>query len=173
MATIYYTASSLDGFIAGPGHSLEWLLRRDIDPGGPQSFAAFTGGVGAAVMGANTYQWILDHGDEPWSPELPSWVMTHRAFAAPEADIRFSTAPPAEVHAAAVDAAGGRDIWLVGGGELVGQFHDAGFLDEVHVQYAPATLGSGAPLLPRRIDLDLVDLDRNRDFACGRYRVRR
>ena len=80
MATIYYSASSLDGFIAGPGHSLEWLLSRDIDPGGPQSFAAFTAGVGAGIMGANTYQWILDHGDEPWAPELPSWVMTHRAL---------------------------------------------------------------------------------------------
>lgn len=174
MATIYYTASSLDGFIAGPGHSLQWLLSRDIDPAGPQSFAEFSARVGAAVMGANTYQWILDHSDEPWSPDLPSWVMTHRVFPAPEADsIRFTHASVAEVNSAAVRAAAGRDVWLVGGGELVGQFHDAGLLDEVHLQYAPATLGSGSPLLPRRIDLDLVELDRNRDFACGRYRVQR
>nr|MBP7661734.1 dihydrofolate reductase family protein [Burkholderiaceae bacterium] len=42
-------------------------------------------------------------------------------------------------------------IWLVGGGELVGQFHDAGLLDEIIVQVASVTLGAGRPLLPRRI----------------------
>jgi dihydrofolate reductase len=68
-------------------------------------------------------------------------------------------------------AAAGRDLWLVGGGELVGQFADHGLLDEVWVQYAPVTLGSGAPLLPRRLDLQLVDVARNRAFMCGRYEV--
>jgi len=45
----------------------------------------------------------------------------------------------------------GANLWLVGGGELVGQFHDAGLLDEVILGMTPVTLGSGAPLLPRRI----------------------
>jgi len=173
MATIYYTACSLDGYIAGPGHSLDWLLTRDHDPEGPDSFTAFIGGVGALVMGANTYQWVLDHQDGPWPYREPAWVMTHRTFAASDGDVRFSRADVAAVHAEATSAAAGRDVWLVGGGELVGQFHDAGLLDELHVQYAPATLGAGMPLLPRRIDLDLVSLVRNRDFACARYAVRR
>jgi dihydrofolate reductase len=64
-------------------------------------------------------------------------------------------------------------VWLVGGGELVGQFHDAGLLDEVILSVAPVTLGAGAPLLPRRIDLELLEVARNRDFACTRHRVRR
>jgi dihydrofolate reductase len=173
VATIYFTASSLDGFIAGPGHSLDWLLSRDHDAQGPDSHAQFMAGVGALVMGANTYQWLLDHLDGPWPYEIPAWVMTHRAFDSPPGDVRFSSAPVPQVHAEAVAAADGRDVWLVGGGDLVGQFHDAGLLDELHVQFAPATLGAGFPLLPRRIDLDLVSLARNRDFACGRYVVRR
>jgi dihydrofolate reductase len=51
------------------------------------------------------------------------------------------------------DAAAGKNVWLVGGGELVGQFHDHGLLDEIVVQVAPVTLGGagGAPLLPRTI----------------------
>jgi dihydrofolate reductase len=70
-----------------------------------------------------------------------------------------------------VAAAGERNVWVVGGGDLAGQFHDHGLLDEVWVQYAPVTLGAGAPLLPRRAELELVEVDRNRDFGCLRYRV--
>jgi dihydrofolate reductase len=173
MATIYFTACSLDGFIAGPGHDLDWLLSRENDPEGPDSYGDFIGGVGAVVMGANTYQWVLEHIDGPWPYEVPTWVMTHRTFSDPPGDVRFTDAPVAAVHGWALEAAAGRDVWLVGGGELVGQFHDAGRLDELRVQYAPATLGAGMPLLPRRIDLDLTALARNGDFACARYSVRR
>ncbi|HEV2711854.1 MAG TPA: dihydrofolate reductase family protein [Gaiellaceae bacterium] len=70
-----------------------------------------------------------------------------------------------------VAAAGGKNLWIVGGGDLAGQFADAGLLDEVIVYIAPVTLGSGAPLLPRRVELRLEELGRNRDFACARYAV--
>lgn len=43
------------------------------------------------------------------------------------------------------------DVWLVGGGDLVGQFHEADLLDEIILGMTPVTLGRGAPLLPRRI----------------------
>jgi len=43
------------------------------------------------------------------------------------------------------------DVWIIGGGDLVGQFYDAGLLDRVMVNVCPITLGPGAPLLPRRI----------------------
>ena len=62
-------------------------------------------------------------------------------------------------------------VWVVGGGDLAGQFADAGLLDELWVQYAPVTLGAGAPLLPRHVELRLEDVVRNRDFACARYTV--
>ncbi len=68
-------------------------------------------------------------------------------------------------------AAGDRNIWVVGGGDLAGQFADAGLLDEVIVTIAPVTLGGGAPLLPRRLELRLDELDRNGDFACARFAV--
>ncbi len=68
-------------------------------------------------------------------------------------------------------AADGKDLWVVGGGDLVGQFADAGLLDEVIVYIAPVTLGGGAPLLPRKLDLRLEELAQNRAFACARYSV--
>jgi dihydrofolate reductase len=171
MATHYYTASSVDGFIAGPDNSLAWLLSRDIDPAGPQHYETFIKGVGALCMGATTYQWILDNDPGSWAYTQPCWVFTHRQFPQTDHDVRFTSAPVPEVHAAMVEAAAGKDVWVVGGGELVGQFHDHGLLDEVWVQYAPVALGSGAPLLPRHVELELVEVDRNRDFACAHYRV--
>ena len=50
-----------------------------------------------------------------------------------------------------VATAAGKNVWLVGGGELVGQFYDRGLLDEIILGMAPVFLGAGAPLLPRRI----------------------
>jgi dihydrofolate reductase len=74
------------------------------------------------------------------------------------------------------DAAAGRDVWLVGGGDLVGQFADAGLLDEVRVSVAPVTLVSGRPLLPRRLESDRLRLESVRQagqFAELVYAVRR
>ena len=171
MTTTYYTGCSLDGFIADPDSSLSWLVTRDIDREGPMSYNAFIADVGAMAMGATTYQWILDNDPGPWSYQIPCWVFTHREFTQAEGDVRFTTDDVAAVHEQMTAAAGGRNIWLVGGGDLVGQFHDAGLLDEIWVQYAPVTLGGGAPFLPRRVELKVLEVARNRDFLCGKYAV--
>ena len=70
-----------------------------------------------------------------------------------------------------VAAAAGRNVWIVGGGDLAGQFADAGLLDEILVMIAPVALAGGAPLLPRRLELRLEELGQNGDFACARYAV--
>ncbi|WP_374458100.1 dihydrofolate reductase family protein [Nocardioides sp.] len=170
MATIYYTGCSLDGFIATPEHSLDWLTSRDIDNDGPLAYPAFRERLGACVMGATTWQWILDHDDDPWGP-LPTWVLTHRTFPEAPDSVRFDRDDIPRIHAEMTEAADGKDLWVVGGGELVGQFHDAGLLDEVWIQYAPCTLGAGAPVLPRAVELRLEEVARNRDFACLRHTV--
>ncbi len=71
-------------------------------------------------------------------------MFTHRELELPTgADVRLTQADVSTVHAEMVQAAAGKDLWVVGGGDLAGQFADAGLLDEVWVQYAPVTLGSG------------------------------
>ena len=171
--TVYYTATSLDGFIATTDHSLDWLVSRETDAQGPMGYDGFIAGIGAMAMGATTYAWVREH--EPgWMPERPAWVFTHRQPSPlPGEDLRFTAGDVAGEHAAMVAAADGRDVWVVGGGELAGQFADAGLLDEVVVSIAPVTLGAGAPLLPRRLELEVRELTRNGEFACVRYAVRR
>jgi dihydrofolate reductase len=68
-------------------------------------------------------------------------------------------------------AASGKNVWIVGGGDLVGQFAEAGLLDEVIVYVAPVTLGGGMPLLARRVELRLEETGRNGDFIAARYTV--
>jgi dihydrofolate reductase len=175
--TQYYTATSLDGFIADEQHSLDWLFTRQQDRAGPLNYAAFIAEVGALAMGSTTYEWILDHdrrGSEEWRwpYEQPTWVFTHRRLqAVRDAPVEFTSDDVTAVHARMVEAAAGRNVWIVGGGDLAGQFADAGLLDEVIVYLAPVLLGAGAPLLPRRLELRLEELARNEDFACARYAV--
>jgi dihydrofolate reductase len=177
--TQYYTATTLDGFIADQDNSLDWLFTRARDEDGPGNYADFIAQVGALAMGSTTYEWILDHefkGKDPaewkWPYEIPSWVFTHRELpVVPDAAIEFVSGDAAPVHEKMVEAADDRNIWIVGGGDLVGQFADAGLLDEVLVGIAPVTLGAGAPLLPRRVELRLEELGRNGDFASARYSV--
>jgi dihydrofolate reductase len=159
MKTQYYTASSLDGFIADRQHSLDWLTQFHGRPGPIDGFPAFLRDVGAIAMGSSTYEWILRHHvfrdparPQPWPNEQPTWVFTSRTLpTAPGAEIRFARGDVGLVHAQMVAEARGKNIWLVGGGDLVGQFYDHRLLDEIIVNVAPITLGGGAPLLPRTI----------------------
>jgi dihydrofolate reductase len=110
-------------------------------------------------MGSSTYEWILKHmihaeadHPQPWPYTQPTWVFTTRVLPTVEgADVRFARGDVAPVHAEMATAAAGKNIWIVGGGDLVGQFYDRGLLDELIVTIASVTLGAGKPLLPRRI----------------------
>jgi dihydrofolate reductase len=179
--TIYYTATSLDGFIADPDNSLDWLFQ--VDQGGVDHFAEFMPGVGAFAMGSTTYEWIVAHEqllDNPdrWQASYgmtPGWVFTHRDLPAiAGANLTFVQGDVRPVHQAMLAVAGDRNIWLIGGGELVGAFADAGLLDEIVVCVTPVTLGAGAPLLPRRIlseRLRLTGMEQGGQIAYLTYAV--
>jgi dihydrofolate reductase len=177
--TQYYTATTLDGFIADPDNSLDWLFTRNREVDGPQNYGDFIAGVGAMAMGSTTYEWILDHelrdkdpGEWKWPYDVPCWVFTHRQLqVVPDSPVEFTSGAVQAVHEEMLRAAAGRNVWIVGGGDLAGQFADAGLLDEIIVSIAPVTLGGGAPLLPRRLELRLDELGRNGDFASARFSV--
>jgi dihydrofolate reductase len=177
--TQYYTATTLDGFIADPDNSLDWLFIRNRQSDGALNYDDFIAGVGAMAMGSTTYEWLLDHefsgkpqGEWRWPYDIPCWVFTHRQLPVfPESKVEFTSADVATLHREMVGAADGHNVWIVGGGDLAGQFADAGLLDEVIVSIAPVTLGAGAPLLPRRVELQLEELGRNGDFVAARFSV--
>ncbi|WP_155375375.1 dihydrofolate reductase family protein [Catellatospora vulcania] len=165
--TQYYTATSADGFIADQENSLDWLFV--VDRSGPDRFKQFFTGVGAMCMGATTYEWVLDHDQlldhpEKWRAyygDTPCWVFSHRDLPRiPGANLHFVSGDVGPVHDAMLAAAGAANVWLVGGGELVGRFADQGRLDEIIMGVTPVFLGGGAPLLPRRLLSSQVRLAR-------------
>ena len=171
MTTVYYTASSLDGYIVDENGSLEWLMSRDITQDGPFAIDPFMAEVGALVMGADTYEWIVKNQPGDWMYPQPSWVVTHRPeVVAAGHTVQTFAGDVAELHPVLVEAAAGRNVWVVGGGDVAGQFVTAGLIDEVIVSYAPCTLGAGSPVLPLRSEWALVDSAVNGDFVCAHWR---
>jgi dihydrofolate reductase len=148
--TQYYVASTIDGFIADENDRLDWLLQFGFDAF-RESYDNFLAEVGALVMGATTYEFILGEDPDRWDyGDRPTWVLTHRdlprisggniTFAA-EQDV-------AGLHEQLLAGAAGKNVWIVGGGDVAAQFADRGLIDELVVTIMPILLGSGKPLLP-------------------------
>lgn len=183
MKTQYYTATSLDGFVATEDDSLDWLF--PLGDLNASSYPEFIAGVGALAMGASTYEWMLRHAERvaaeagaPWPCTQPAWVFTHRELPRIDgAQLHFVHGDVRAVHAQMHARAGGRNLWIVGGGDLAGQFHDAGLLDELIVQVGSVTLGRGKPLFPRRLPSSTLRLQSVRQLGTGmvelRYHVHR
>ncbi|KUI07253.1 deaminase [Mycobacterium lehmannii] len=171
MATVYYTASSLDGFIVDEHESLDWLTSRDIDRNGPFHYDEFIATIGAVVMGSATYEWIVRNHPGDWMYEQPSWVLTRRSHIVERGhDVHTFAGNVADLHPKLLAAAADRDVWVVGGGDAARQFVEADLIDEMIVSYAPCSLGAGSPVLPIRSEWELVEAAVNRDFVCARWR---
>lgn len=180
---IYNTATSFNGYIADESDSLDWLFAVDED--GLEAQSVFLDDIGVLVEGSTTYEWVLREMnllDEPhkWQEFYgvrPTFVFTSRELARPAgADVRFVHGSISDALPAIREAAGDKDIWVVGGGDLAGQFLDANELDEIAIAIAPVALASGAPLLPRRLEsqrLTLTSVDKQGQFARLIYTVAR
>lgn len=178
---VYYTAATLNGFLADEEHSLDWLFAVE-DTGGPD-MADFMNGVGVFVEGSSTYEWVLQAENLLAEPQRwqqfygsrPTYVFSSRPLPIPEgADVRFVNGDVAAVLGDLRAVAGSRNVWVVGGGDLAGQFLDCGALDELVITFAPATLAAGAPLLPRNVGADRLKLQsasQQGQFAVLSYAV--
>lgn len=178
MKTQYFTATSLDGFIATEDDSLDWLF--PLGDLNNSSYPEFIADVGALTMGSSTYEWMVRNSEivaattgSAWPYTQPTWVFSSRKLSPlAGADIRFVKGDVQPVHAEMRAAAGDKNIWVVGGGDFAGQFHDAGLLDELILQIGSATLGKGKPLFPRRVLSPVLSLTTVRQMGAGMIELR-
>ncbi len=178
---IYNTASSLNGYIADENNSLNWLF--EIDSPEMPDHNKFLENIGVLISGSTTYEWVLENEDLLQHPEKwpqfygkkPYYVFTSRELLVPDgADVRFVNGSVQDHFQEIQTNSNNNDIWIVGGGDLAGQFFDAGLLDEIQISFTPASLEHGAPLLPRKIsskNLSLQSVNRYGEFAHLIYSV--
>ena len=186
--TQYYCATSLDGYIAEADDSLAWLLEYEgsfegagAEPGpmsGGGAYERFYEGVGALISGSTTYEFILDHLDQdsdwPYKGK-PYWVLSSRDQRVPDAeevDVRVADAGVAELYDEIMIAAGERNLWIVGGGDVASQFADERLLDEILVTVVPVILGAGKPLFDHRLPGGPMQLLGTRAFDTGMVELR-
>jgi dihydrofolate reductase len=186
--TQYYCAATLDGYIAEADDTLGWLMGYEgsyegegAEPGPMSdggSYEDFYDGVGALVSGSTTYEFVLDHISDPteWPYKgKPYWVLSSREPRVLEGDgidVRLAGGDVASLYDELMAAAGERNLWVVGGGNVASQFAAAGLLDEVLVTVVPVVLGAGKPLFDERLPGGPMRLLGTRTFATGMVELR-
>jgi len=177
----YYCAATLDGFIADTDDGIDWLTGYEGEYAGGEGrpldgpYDEFYAEVGALVMGSATYEYVLDHGGGWPYAGKPTWVLSSRDLPRPDADddgLRIVAAAVPDLLDELRAAAGERNIWVVGGGNVASQFADAGALDELLITVVPVVLGEGKPLFDRALPGRALQLTGTRAYANGMVELR-
>jgi dihydrofolate reductase len=167
---------SLDGFIAGPGDAMDWVFDFTASDEFPEIAAA----TGAMLIGRRTHEVGKrmaaenpGRADYPFSG--PVFVLTHEPPDPPDPWVTFLTGDIGEAVATALDAAGGKNLEILGA-DVAAQCLQRGLVDEILVYVLPVLLGDGirfsSPGLPR-IDLEPLDSTRSGAVTILRFRPSR
>lgn len=143
---VLYIASSLDGYIARSDGGISWLDDFPLDEE-DYGYGALLERTGALVMGANTYRQVLGFGEWPYRG-LAVYVMTHgKLTVSPDARVEAYDGKPKPL-VERIQAETGKDVWLVGGAQVIRAFLEADLIDEYIISVIPVMLGDGIPLFP-------------------------
>jgi len=173
---VYEVATSLDGFIAGPGDEMGWI--RDLAP--QEDAAKVAAATGAMLVGRRTWD-VGDRmeADEPGSTDYPftgpMFLLTHRPLEGADPGVTILGGDIGEAVATALDAAGGKNLEILGA-DVASQALRRGLVDEILVYLLPVVLGDGIPFSPAgsvRVDLDPIGSKRSGAATILRFRVRR
>lgn len=142
---VLYIASSLDGYIATQDDSLEWLFQVAGQEEADEVIAAFDDTTDTVIMGRRTFDWVIDEmkGQNPY-PTKETYVYTHQNRESKDKIIYTQMEP--EKLIAELRRQPGKDIWLVGGSEIIRDFLEAHLVDKIILSVAPVLLGKGIPL---------------------------
>ncbi|SOD94753.1 dihydrofolate reductase family protein [Spirosoma fluviale] len=142
---ILYIATSLDGYIARADGRVDWLESVPNPDQLDYGYADFLATIDTTLMGNATYQTILGFGGDFPYPDKTNYVFSRQRGQADTAFIRYVEEDPA-TFTAHLKNQPGKDIWLVGGGQLNTVLLNAGLIDQFIITLAPVSLGAGIPL---------------------------
>lgn len=170
---VLFIAASLDGYIATKDESLEWLF--NVEGEGDNGYSAFYETIDTVVMGKKTYDWIIKHetGEFPYK-NRECYVFTRSPIENNE-NVKFLNGDIISF-TNKLKSQEGKNIWLVGGGELLQSFIKDGLVDELIVTVAPTIIGKGIPLFKEgdyQLDLSLIGTKKFNQFVELHYGVER
>jgi dihydrofolate reductase len=168
---VYYVAASVDGYLAPPDGSLDWLSPFESS-GEDYGFADFYESVDSVFVGSRTYEQALDFPQWPYAGKR-TWVFSQRDLREADSMVTVTTGTPEQVAAEAASLRF-RRAWLVGGGALAESFESAGLITEYIVSVLPVVLGAGIGLFGAAGGMETLELLDSRRFPDGvvqnRYR---
>lgn len=138
---VYFVTSSLDGFIARPNGAIDWLIQAEGDE--DFGFSRFLESIDTVIQGRHTYEHVLSFGPYPYANQK-NYVFSRKLLQCQHAEI---VRQPVADFVRWLRIQPGKDIWLVGGGQLAAAFLEAGVIDELKVFIQPILLGEGIPLV--------------------------
>lgn len=155
---------SVDGFIADKDGGVSWLDPfNDVDFG----YKKFIDSIGSLIMGAKTYEQVLSFGDWPYKNKK-SYVLTHRSLQTPLGeDIEFVDGDVESITRKAKDAAGDKNVWLVGGASVVASFLNKQAIDEMMIFIIPTLLNEGIPLFQGATEKSSLKLLNTESYSNG------
>ena len=159
----YNVAASLDGYVAGPNGSFDWI------PDDPSvDFAGIFARIDTVLLGRKSYEVAKAMGGEPaWSPGTRVFVFSSSLSAEAHPDVTLVRDHAVERVRALREEPGSGEIWLFGGGELFRTLLAGGQVDRVEVTIVPVLLGSGTPLLAPHAPQTRLALVDSRVYPSG------
>ena len=152
---------SLDGYIARPDGAVDFLfMPKDY------SMANFFASIDTAIMGRKTYDVSKAMGGGGFGGNIKSYVLSRTLPPGEREGLTFVNESPAAL-IERIRRHKGKDIWLMGGGELASDFLKADLVDELYLGVVPVLLGEGIPLFPSGFPQRNFALIENKTFSKG------
>jgi len=169
---VLFIASSLDGYIATKDDSLEWLF--NVEGEGDNGYSEFYDSVDTILLGKRTFDWIMKQDTEEFPyKNKECYVFTKSAIEDTD-DVKFINEDVTKF-VDKLKSQYGKNIWIVGGGELLHSFIKEKLVDELIVTIAPTLLGNGIPLFREgdyRLNLTLKGTRKFNQFVELHYVVK-
>ena len=148
---ILYIAASVDGYIARPDGAVDGLPPPPEPGAGPTEdygYSAFMAGVGVVLMGRATYEQIQSFGGDYPYPGIDGYVFSRTRAGQRDEYARFVDGSDIPGLIARLQGEQDKNIWLVGGGQLIREFLRLDLIDRIELFLLPLLLGAGIPLFP-------------------------